>query len=62
VIRLRPALLLAVALIVSSCSAVQNELPIPAPTTSFATAEAAFNILIERHVDKPGSPQLPNAA
>lgn len=61
-IRLRPALLLAVALVVSSCSAIQNELPIPAATTSFATAEAAFNILIERHVDKPGSPQLLNAA
>jgi len=62
VIRFRPALLLAVALVVSSCSAIQNELPIPAATTSFATAEAAFNILIERHVDKPGSPQLLNAA
>ena len=61
-IRFRPALLLAVALVVSSCSAIQNELPIPAATTSFATAEAAFNILIERHVDKPGSPQLLNAA
>ena len=61
-IRFRPALLLAVALVVSSCSAIQNELPIPAATTTFATAEAAFNILIERHVDKPGSPQLLNAA
>jgi carboxyl-terminal processing protease len=62
VIRFRPALLLALALVVSSCSAIQNELPIPAATTTFATAEAAFNILIERHVDKPGSPQLLNAA
>ncbi|HTH70409.1 MAG TPA: S41 family peptidase [Candidatus Saccharimonadales bacterium] len=61
-IRFRPALLLALALVVSSCSAIQNELPIPAATTTFATAEAAFNILIERHVDKPGSPQLLNAA
>src|SRR4029077_20275917 len=61
-IRFRLGLLLAVALVVSSCSAVQEQIPLPAPTTSFATAEAAFNILIERHVDKPGSPQLLNAA
>jgi carboxyl-terminal processing protease len=61
-IRFRPALLLVFALLVSSCSAVQVQIPIPAPQTSFATAEAAFNILIERHVDKPGSPQLLNAA
>jgi carboxyl-terminal processing protease len=61
-IRFRPGLLLAFALVVSSCSAVQEQIPIPAATTSFATAEAAFNILIERHVDKPGSPQLLNAA
>jgi carboxyl-terminal processing protease len=61
-IRFRPGLLLAFTLIVSSCSAVQEQIPIPAATTSFATAEAAFNILIERHVDKPGSPQLLNAA
>ena len=58
----RPAILLVVALLVSSCSAIQ-ELPIPRPaSTSFATAEAAFNILIERHVDKPSSSQLLNAA
>ena len=61
-IRFRPTLLLVFVLIVSSCSAIQDQLPIPAATTSFATAEAAFNILIERHVDKPGSPQLLNAA
>src|SRR5438270_1493162 len=60
--RFRSALLLIFVLIVSSCSAIQEQLPIPAATTSFATAEAAFNILIERHVDKPGSPQLLNAA
>src|SRR5947207_5047692 len=59
--RFRPGLLLAVALLVSSCAQIQ-ELPIPRGQTSFATAEAAFNILIERHVDKPGSPQLLNAA
>ncbi|HEX6061490.1 MAG TPA: S41 family peptidase [Candidatus Limnocylindria bacterium] len=61
-IHFRPALILVFALVVSSCSAIQNDLPIPAATTGFATAEAAFNILIERHVDKPGSPQLLNAA
>jgi carboxyl-terminal processing protease len=61
-IRFRPGLLLAFTLIVSSCSTIQEQIPIPAATTSFATAEAAFNILIERHVDKPGSPQLLNAA
>jgi carboxyl-terminal processing protease len=61
-IRFRPGLILVAALIVSSCSAVQ-ELPIPrAETSNFATAEAAFNILIERHVDKPSSTQLLGAA
>ena len=59
--RFRPVLLLVAALMVSSCAAVQ-ELPLPRAQTNFATAEAAFNILIERHVDKPGSPQLLNAA
>ena len=59
--RFRPVLFLVAALIVSSCAAVQ-ELPLPRAQTDFATAEAAFNILIERHVDKPGSPQLLNAA
>jgi carboxyl-terminal processing protease len=61
-IRVRPGLLLVFALVVSSCSAAQEQIPIPPAQTSFATAEAAFNILIERHVDKPGSPQLLNAA
>ena len=60
-IRFRPALILVAALLVSSCAAVQ-ELPIPRAQTNFATAEAAFNILIERHVDKPTSTQLLNAA
>lgn len=60
-IRFRPALILVAALIVSSCAAVE-ELPIPRASTNFATAEAAFNILIERHVDKPSSTQLLNAA
>jgi carboxyl-terminal processing protease len=58
----RPAVFLVIALLVSSCSAIQ-ELPIPRQaSTSFPTAEAAFNILIERHVDKPSSSQLLNAA
>jgi len=60
-IRFRPALILVASLLVSSCAAVQ-ELPIPRAQTNFATAEAAFNILIERHVDKPTSTQLLNAA
>jgi carboxyl-terminal processing protease len=60
-IRFRPAFLLVALLVVSSCAAVQ-ELPIPRAQTNFATAEAAFNILIERHVDKPTSTQLLNAA
>jgi carboxyl-terminal processing protease len=60
-IRFRPTLILVAALVVSSCAAVQ-ELPIPRAQTNFATAEAAFNILIERHVDKPTSTQLLNAA
>ena len=61
-IRFRPALLLVFVVVLSSCAAVQEQLPIPAPTTSFGTAEAAFNILIERHVDKPSSTQLLNSA
>jgi carboxyl-terminal processing protease len=60
-VRFRPALFLVLALVISSCSAIQ-ELPIARPATSFPTAEAAFNILIERHVDKPTSTQLLNAA
>src|SRR5260221_13692480 len=61
-LRFRPLLLVVVAaLVASSCASVQ-ELPIPRAQTNFATAEAAFNILIERHVDKPGSAQLLNAA
>src|SRR5579859_3447807 len=55
-------LVLAAALIVSSCSAVQQQPPISQAQTSFATADAAFNILIERHVDKPTSTQLLTAA
>jgi carboxyl-terminal processing protease len=58
---LRPVLLLVVALVVSACSAVQ-ELPLPRAQTQFATAEQAFNILIEHHVDKPTSQQLLGAA
>jgi len=54
-------LLVAVALVVSACTVIAE----PGPRTStstFKTAEAAFHILIERSVDKPGSPQLLNAA
>ena len=58
---LRPVFLLVAALVVSSCAAVQ-ELPLARAQTQFATAEQAFNILIEHHVDKPTSPQLLNAA
>ena len=61
-VRFRPVLILVAALLVSSCATVQEQLPIPRAQTNFATAEAAFNILIERHVDKPGSAQLLNAA
>ena len=61
-VRFRPALILVAALLVSSCSAVQENIPIPRAQTNFATAEAVFNILIERHVDKPGSQQLLTAA
>ena len=61
--RFRPLLLILVAaLLVSSCSAIQDQLPATAPQTNFTTAEAAFNILIERHVDKPSSTLLLNAA
>lgn len=65
--RFRPlVLLLAATLVVSSCSAIeqirQQDQTTPRAQTNFATAEAAFNILIERHVDKPTSSQLLNAA
>ena len=65
--RFRPlVLLLAATLAVSSCSAIeqiqQQQDQTPRAQTNFATAEAAFNILIERHVDKPTSSQLLNAA
>jgi carboxyl-terminal processing protease len=60
-VRFRPLLLLLVALLVTSCS-VAEQLPLPRAQTQFATAEQAFNILIEQHVDKPGSQQLLNAA
>jgi carboxyl-terminal processing protease len=65
--RFRPLLLLlAATLVVSSCSAIeqlqQQDQTTPRAQTNFATAEAAFNILIERHVDKPSSSQLLNAA
>lgn len=58
---LRPVLLVVVALVVSACTAVQ-ELPLPRAQSQFPTAEQAFNILIEHHVDKPTSQQLLNAA
>lgn len=68
-IHFRPlVLLLAATLVVSSCSAIeqlqqqQQDQSTPRAQTNFATAEAAFNILIERHVDKPSSSQLLNAA
>ncbi len=63
-VRFRPALILiAAVLVVSSCTAVQEKLPSAVRTsTNFTTAEAAFNILIETHVDKPTSSQLLNAA
>jgi len=64
--RFRPlVLLLAATLVVSSCSAIQQiqqDQGVPRAQTNFATAEAAFNILIERHVDKPTSSKLLNAA
>ena len=60
--RFRPLLLLLVAaLVVASCS-VAEQLPGVRAQTQFATAEQAFNILIEHHVDKPTSQQLLNAA
>jgi carboxyl-terminal processing protease len=65
VVRFRPVIILLAALLVaSSCAAIQEGLPqsTPRASTSFATAEAAFNILIEKHVDKPSSSQLLNAA
>ena len=55
-------LLLLIALLASACTVVVVDPPGVRSTSAFKTAEAAFHILIERHVDKPGSPQLLNAA
>jgi|GEM_PF-2032460 len=55
-------LLLLIALLASACTVVVADPPGARSTSTFKTAEAAFHILIERHVDKPGSPQLLNAA
>jgi carboxyl-terminal processing protease len=54
-------LLLLIALLVAACTVVVDA-PGPRSPSTFKTAEAAFHILIERHVDKPGSPQLLNGA
>ena len=61
-VRFRPLLLLLVAALVVSACSVAEQLPLPRAQTQFATAEQAFNILIEHHVDKPTSQQLLNAA
>ena len=61
-VRFRPLLLLLVAAVVVSACGVAEQLPLPRAQTQFATAEQAFNILIEHHVDKPTSQQLLNAA
>ena len=50
-------LLLLIALLASACTVVIPDPPGRSSST-FKTAETAFHILIERHVDKPGSPQL----
>ena len=57
--RSRPAILLVLAVLVSACSI--SEQPPIAPS-HFKTAQTAFRILIEIDVNKPGSPQLMNAA
>ena len=59
--RSRALILLVIALVVASCT-VTEQLPLPRAQTQFATAEQAFNILIEVHVDKPTSQQLLSAA
>jgi carboxyl-terminal processing protease len=63
VIRLRTLLPL-VAFVAAACSLVPAELQrelLPS-NTSFKTAEAAYQVLIERHVDKPTSKTLLNGA
>ena len=57
--RSRAAILLVLAVLVSACSI--SEQPPIAPS-HFKTAQTAFRILIEIDVNKPGSPQLMNAA
>jgi len=58
-LRSRAAILLVLAVLVSACSI--SEQPPIAPS-HFKTAQTAFRILIEIDVNKPGSPQLMNAA
>lgn len=58
----RIPLLLLIALLAAACTVVVDPPGPRSSTSTFKTAEAAFHILIERHVDKPGSPQLLNAA
>lgn len=57
-----PLLLLLLPALIGACTVVAEPPAQRAGTSTFKTAEAAFHILIERHVDKPGSPQLLNAA
>jgi len=57
--RSRSAILLVLAILLSACSV--SEQP-PVASSHFKTAQTAFRILIEIDVNKPGSPQLMNAA
>ncbi len=62
-IRLRTLLPL-IAFVAAACSLVPAELQrelLPS-NTSYKTAEAAYQVLIERHVDKPTSQLLLNGA
>ena len=61
-IRFRPRILLLIALLVAASCGAAAQLPLPRAQTQFATAEQAFNILIEHHVDKPSSQLLLDAA
>ena len=57
--RSRPAILLVLAILLSACS-ISGQPPVG--PSHFKTAQTAFRILIEIDVNKPGSPQLMNAA
>ncbi|MBI2772876.1 MAG: PDZ domain-containing protein, partial [Chloroflexi bacterium] len=53
-------LLVVASLVIAACQAIPGDIAdqIVPPKTEYKTFEAAYHVLLERHVDKPGSEQL----